>query len=76
MALMSQEASAPQEAGEVMGVMQSANSFGRLVGPPIGGALFDWVWVGAPFVAAGVLVWVGAMRWVWGEQEALEVAKK
>jgi MFS family permease len=63
MALMSRQAEGGEEAGEVMGVMQSANSVGRLVGPTIGGALFDWVWVGAPFVAAGALVWGAALRW-------------
>jgi MFS family permease len=63
MALMSKQAEGADEAGELMGVMQSANSLGRLVGPALGGVLLDWVWVGAPFVTAGALVWASALLW-------------
>lgn len=63
MALMSKQAEGADEAGELMGVMQSANSLGRLVGPALGGFLLDWVWVGAPFVTAGALVWAAALLW-------------
>jgi MFS family permease len=63
MALMSRQARDEQEVGEVMGVMQSATSLGRLVGPALGGVLFEWVWTGAPFLTAGALVALAAMRW-------------
>jgi predicted MFS family arabinose efflux permease len=56
----------PSETGKIMGVLQSSSSLGRIVGPAIGGVVFDAIAPGAPFVvaaatiaAAGLLWWIG-----------------
>jgi MFS family permease len=38
--------------GEMLGVFQSVQSLGRIIGPNLGGTLFSLVGPGAPFVAA------------------------
>lgn len=44
------------ERGELMGVYQSTQSLGRIVGPNLGGFLFGAVAAGAPFLAGGVIM--------------------
>lgn len=46
----------PERRGEILGYQQSASSFGRIVGPVLGGALFDQLGVGAPYVVSAVLM--------------------
>ncbi len=55
MGLISQQVG-PEEQGEVMGLAQSAGSLARILGPLVGGLLFDHAGVATPFVAAGLLV--------------------
>jgi DHA1 family solute carrier family 18 vesicular amine transporter 1/2 len=55
----------PAEArGQAMGAAMSAVGVGVLLGPPIGGALADWLGPHAPFVAVAALALVdAAARW-------------
>jgi MFS transporter, DHA1 family, tetracycline resistance protein len=55
--LISQNISADEQ-GAVLGVAQSSGSLARIVGPIIGGMLFDHVGAAVPFVCAGLLVLV------------------
>ncbi len=48
--------SSEEERGEVLGVYQSTQSLGRIVGPNLGGWLFGAVSSGAPFVAGGMIM--------------------
>lgn len=63
LAIMSAQAKAPGESGALMGVVQSANSAGRIIGPLLGGWLFDELSDRAPFVAAGLIVMVSTTLW-------------
>ncbi|PQV65244.1 Major Facilitator Superfamily protein [Abditibacterium utsteinense] len=45
-----------EQRGEVLGIYQSTQSLGRIVGPNLGGWLFQWVSSGAPFVAGGMIM--------------------
>lgn len=47
-----------EQRGEVLGVYQSTQSLGRIVGPNLGGWMFQWVSSGAPFVAGGLIMLV------------------
>lgn len=49
--------------GRRLGVYQSASSLGRILGPTIGGAVYLWVDVSAPFVLAGVLLALALIYW-------------
>jgi MFS family permease len=55
-ALISREAG--DEQGFVLGVNQSMAALGRVLGPALGGALFDPVGPTSPFLAAAGLLWV------------------
>ena len=44
------------ERGELLGIYQSTQSLGRIVGPNLGGFLFGAVASGAPFVAGGIIM--------------------
>ena len=44
--------------GEILGVYQSTQSLGRIVGPNVGTALFGAIAAGAPFIAGGALMMV------------------
>lgn len=57
MGLISQQVR-PEEQGEVMGLAQSAGSLARILGPLVGGLLFDHAGVATPFVTAGLLMMV------------------
>jgi MFS family permease len=45
--------------GTMFGALQSARSFGFIVGPAVGGAMFDWD-MGAPYVMAGGVCLIAA----------------
>lgn len=53
----------PGETGTIMGVLQSSSSLGRIVGPALGGALFEYVSHSSPFVAAGAIMLVSIALW-------------
>ena len=56
---------APEEKrGEALGYQQSAGALGRVVGPVVGGVLFDAAGTGAPYVFGAVLMLV-ALAGVW-----------
>ncbi len=63
LALMSSEAREARESGALMGMVQSANSAGRIIGPLLGGWLFEHVASRAPFVGAGVVMLLSAVFW-------------
>lgn len=44
------------ERGEIIGVFQSTQSLGRILGPILGGYLFDYVSRGAPYFAGGAIM--------------------
>ena len=46
------------ERGEVLGVFQSTQSLGRIIGPVIGNYLFDWVSVPAPYYVGAAIMTV------------------
>jgi len=48
-----------EQQGMVMGVMQSMAAMGRILGPPLGGFLYDYLTRGAPFVVAGLMTFLG-----------------
>lgn len=46
----------PDERGAVMGISQSASALGRVLGPLSSGAIFEYVGLNAPFLAASLLL--------------------
>ena len=44
------------ERGSLLGIYQSTQSLGRIVGPNLGGVLFNFIASGAPFVAGGIIM--------------------
>lgn len=44
------------ERGELLGIYQSTQSLGRIVGPNLGGVLFGSIAAGAPFVVGGLIM--------------------
>lgn len=54
-------ATSPEEQGMVMGVMQSMAALGRILGPPLGGFLYDMICPGSPFTVAGLLTAAGVL---------------
>ncbi len=44
------------ERGELLGIYQSTQSLGRIVGPNLGGVLFGTIAAGAPFIAGGIIM--------------------
>ncbi|MBA2662167.1 MAG: MFS transporter [Bradymonadaceae bacterium] len=53
-----------QETGRIMGILQSASSLGRVIGPALGGLIFVYVSPAAPFWFAGILL-ASAGLWWW-----------
>ncbi len=49
----------PNEQGAVLGTTQSMASFGRIVGPALGGALYGSFFIQSPFIMAGLLILTG-----------------
>lgn len=65
LSLTSQTSAGIEEAGRVMGALQSSASLGRIVGPALGGAIFAYVTPEAPFYLSGILVLVALVWWRW-----------
>lgn len=49
------------ERGEIIGVFQSTQSLGRIIGPTMGGLLFNSVSVQAPYFAGGAIMFVSCL---------------
>lgn len=49
------DATPPERRGEALGFQQSANSMGRVLGPPIAGAAFDHIGVWSPMLGGALL---------------------
>ena len=64
LSMMSRQSVTEGENGKVMGIAQSAQSLGRVVGPALGGLLFDFVNPRAPFVASGFILTAASLYWV------------
>ena len=63
LSMTSQQADDPGHTGQIMGILQSASSLGRIAGPAAGGLLFAALSPSAPFVLAGVLLGIAAALW-------------
>lgn len=63
LAMMSAQSTAAGETGQLMGILQSAASLGRIIGPAVGGMLFAFVSPSTPFYFAGGLLLVTAAIW-------------
>jgi MFS family permease len=50
------ELSPENERGEIIGVFQSVGSLGRIIGPNVGGQLFNAISAGAPYFAGAVIM--------------------
>lgn len=59
--------------GEVLGLQQSAERFGRIVGPGAGGLLYDALGANAPFVFGAAAMLVGTAVYA-GRSRPLDVA--
>ncbi len=51
----------PKEQGAVMGTTQGTASLGRIIGPAVGGWLYQNSTIGTPFVTAGFLAFMGLL---------------
>ena len=51
----------PEEYGGVLGILQSAGSLGRIIGPIVGGELFFVLGKSSPFIASSVVVFGAAV---------------
>ena len=55
-----------ENAGELLGQSQSMATTGRIVGPVLAGLLMHHIGLGAPFIAAGILMALAAcLLWKW-----------
>lgn len=63
LSLMSAQSRARGETGQLMGILTSASSLGRIVGPAIGGIIFAQISPSAPFYFAGALLVITAILW-------------
>jgi MFS family permease len=63
LSLTSSLARESSEAGKIMGLLQSSSSLGRIAGPALGGVVFDYIAVSAPFVASAAIVAVAGVGW-------------
>ena len=61
---MTSKTASEEEVGRVMGLFQSTNSLGRIFGPALGGAVYLWVDIRAPFFMAGIILIVTVILWV------------
>jgi MFS family permease len=64
----------PSETGKIMGVLQSSSSLGRIVGPAVGGIVFDAIAPGAPFFAAAAAIAAAGLLWWLGTDGHLAAA--
>ena len=53
-----------EQQGYVLGVMNSMGAIGRIVGPIIGGLLYQEISQGAPFYASGVLAFLSIVIYI------------
>lgn len=51
--------SGPKEQGAVLGTTQGTASLGRIIGPAVGGLLYQHVGMGSPFITGGILSFIG-----------------
>lgn len=65
LAVLSGQAQDEGESGKVMGLGQSAQSAGRIIGPALGGLCFDLIDPRAPFIASALCLGLGGCWWVW-----------
>ncbi|RAL21610.1 hypothetical protein DL240_12190 [Lujinxingia litoralis] len=63
LALTSRQAEAQQNTGQIMGILQSSASLGRIAGPAAGGVLFAALSPAAPFVLSGILLAASGLAW-------------
>lgn len=63
LAMMSSQSRGPGENGQLMGILQSSASLGRIIGPAIGGVLFSALSPEIPFIFAGLLLLATAIFW-------------
>ena len=60
--------------GEALGYQQSANGLGRVIGPPVAGAMFDRIGIWSPFLAGSVLCAVAlGLAVTWGFDRRMPV---
>lgn len=64
LAMMSNQSQGTSETGQLMGILQSAASLGRILGPAIGGFLFATLSPAAPFFFAGGILLLTALTWL------------
>ena len=64
LAMTSSTKPAADDAGRVMGSLQSAASLGRIAGPAIGGAAFQYAHPDSPFWFAGVIMLLAVAWWL------------
>ncbi|MFW5966382.1 MAG: MFS transporter [Persicimonas sp.] len=60
----------PSQTGKIMGVQQSFASLARIIGPALGGVVFQKIAHGAPFWLAGGLLAIAGVWWWWASRDA------
>lgn len=63
LSITSTRAQARSETGQIMGVLQSSSSLGRIAGPALGGFLFEHVSHHSPFATAGIVMLGAILLW-------------
>lgn len=63
LSMMSKLSSAQGETGQLMGILTSASSLGRIIGPALGGMIFAYISPAAPFYFAGILLLITGLWW-------------
>ena len=63
LAMMSNRNAGRNDTGQLMGMLASSASLGRIIGPAMGGFIFAWITPAAPFYFAGGLLLVTAVVW-------------
>lgn len=63
LSLTSSLARESSEAGKIMGLLQSSSSLGRIVGPAVGGLVFDYIAIEAPFYASATIIALAGLGW-------------
>ena len=64
----------PDRRGESLGFQQSANGLGRVLGPPVAGAMFDRIGIWSPYLAGSVLCAVAlGLAVTWGLDRRMPV---
>jgi len=60
---MTANTSGDADSGKTMGLLQSSASLGRVFGPALGGVIYEFVNLDAPFIVAGVVLAITALYW-------------